>query len=201
MNKDHYTEGYKERVEDVKPVYSYKCPNCHYVGKFPNRLDVKVEIKCYRCHSIYRALLPDEEIKNSIPEDRNGSPIFYELLERMAKVHDSKSHDYASNTDPFGNYHFAGQLSKLFNNPDDAGFVGRIGEKLYRLANLENSGKIAVNESVEDTELDICVIITLWMADRRDRRNKKIEMVRKIKNQMNSGDWSGSLPSDKTPKP
>jgi hypothetical protein len=106
-------------------------------------------------------------------KSRNGSPTFYKLLETMAELHDRKSHDYASNDSPTGNYRFAGMLSKLFNNPDDAGFVGRIGEKLYRLANLENSGKVAKNESIEDTELDICVIIALWMADRRDRRASK----------------------------
>lgn len=120
---------------------------------------------------------------------RHGSPIFYELLERMAKIHDNKSHDYASNTDPFGNYHFAGQLSKLFNNPDDAGFIGRIGEKLYRLANLENSGKIPINEMVEDTEIDICVITALWMADRKNRRFKRDAMLDKVKTKM--GEWEG----------
>lgn len=91
----------------------------------------------------------------------------------MAETHSRKSHDYASNENPYGNYHFAGMLSQLFRNPDDAGFVGRIGEKLYRLANLENSGKAAQNETIEDTEIDIAVIVTLWMADRAERRGKK----------------------------
>ncbi len=106
---------------------------------------------------------------------RNGSPIFYALLDKMADVHDRKSHDYASNSDPSGNYHFAGKMSQLFKNPDDAGFIGRIGEKLYRLANLENPTAEGIykqprNESVEDTEDDLCVIMVLWMADRRNRR-------------------------------
>jgi len=102
---------------------------------------------------------------------RNGSPIFYSLLERMAEIHDRKSHDYASNDNPYGNYKFAGQMSKLFDNPDDAGFLGRIAEKLYRLANLENGiGKTPSNETVEDTEIDICVITALWMASRKERR-------------------------------
>lgn len=103
---------------------------------------------------------------------RNGSPRFYKLLEEMAETHDKKSHDYASNENPSGNYHFAGSLAKLFNDFCDAGFVGRIGEKIYRLANLENGGKQPTNESVEDTERDIAVITCLWMADRRDRRGK-----------------------------
>src|SRR5215471_19798023 len=94
---------------------------------------------------------------------RNGSPTFYALLNEMADTHDSKSHDYASNDNPSGNYHFAGQLAVLFaHSPKDAGFIGRIGEKLYRLANLESGGKTPKNESVEDTERDICVITALW---------------------------------------
>lgn len=101
---------------------------------------------------------------------KNGSPLFYALLKSMSNLHDRKSHDYASNNDPYANYRFAGKLSKLFNNPDDSGFLGRLAEKIYRLANLENSNKTPSNESIEDTELDLCVIMTLWMASRRDSR-------------------------------
>ena len=115
---------------------------------------------------------------------RHGSPIFYKLLEEMAETHDKKSHDYASNSDPAGNYHFAGQLSKLFDNPDDAGFIGRIGEKIYRLANLENGNKVVRNESIEDTERDICVITALWVADRRFRRIP----IQSVSNQMSASD-------------
>lgn len=104
---------------------------------------------------------------------RNGNPKFYELLEEMANTHDKKSHDYASNENPSGNYHFAGQVANMFSHsPQDAGFVGRLAEKLYRIANLEGAGKAAKNESVEDTERDICVIAALWIADRRQRREK-----------------------------
>lgn len=101
---------------------------------------------------------------------KHGSPTFYALLEEMADTHDRKSHDYASNSNPAGNYHFAGLLSKLFDNPDDAGFIGRIGEKLFRIANLENNNKVAANETIEDTERDIVTITALWIATRRDRR-------------------------------
>jgi hypothetical protein len=101
---------------------------------------------------------------------RHGSPTFYALLEEMSVIHDKKSHDYASNDNPYGNYHFAGQLSKLFSNSKDSGFIGRLGEKLYRLANLENRNLVPDNESIEDTERDIVVITALWISDRRDRR-------------------------------
>lgn len=101
---------------------------------------------------------------------KHGSDSFYLLLEQMGDIHNRKSHDYASNGNPFANYHFAGQLSKLFNNPDDSGFIGRLAEKIYRIANIENAGKTTLNESIEDTETDICVITALWIASRRERR-------------------------------
>lgn len=113
----------------------------------------------------------------------NGSPEFYKLLEEAAETHNKKSHDYASNDNPFANYKFAGMMSKLFNNPDDSGFIGRIGEKLYRLANLENNSKSPANESIEDTEKDIVTITALWVAMRRERR-KKNEILAKEQQQI-----------------
>ncbi len=125
--------------------------------------------------------------------ERHGSATFYDLLERMGITHDKKSHDYASNDNPYGNYHFAGQVSSMFaHSPQDAGFAGRLAEKIYRLANLESSGKSAKNESVDDTEIDIAVITALWMADRIDRRleknrvelNKFVDMGRSLRSSL-----------------
>jgi hypothetical protein len=114
-----------------------------------------------------------EEFPDGKGRPRYGNPRFYDLLGKLAELHDKKSHDYASNDNPSGNYHFAGQLASMFSHsPEDAGFIGRIAEKIYRLANLESGGKRPQNESIEDTERDICVITLLWMTDRADRRNK-----------------------------
>ncbi len=111
--------------------------------------------------------------------NRHGSSTFYALLDQMAKTHSTKSHDYANDNNPYGNYHFAGLVANLFkHNSQDAGFAGRIAEKLYRLANLESAAKTPVNESIEDTEKDICVIVCLWMADRRDRRETALRYIR-----------------------
>jgi len=103
-----------------------------------------------------------------------GSKTFYDLLKEAGQLHSLKSHDYASDKDPYANYKFAGQMSKLFDDPDDSGFVGRIAEKLYRLANLENNRKEPKNESVEDTERDLCVLMILWMSMRKDRRKTEV---------------------------
>lgn len=121
-------------------------------------------------------------------EARNGMPEFYALLEEAAETHHRKSHDYASNDNPSGNYHFAGKVALLFaHSEQDAGFVGRIAEKIYRLANLEGSKKSALNETVADTETDILTITALWMADRRRRRNNQSQALHSA---INMGDIS-----------
>jgi hypothetical protein len=98
------------------------------------------------------------------------SKTFYDLLKDAGQLHALKAHDYASDEDPYGNYKFAGLMSKLFDDADDSGFMGRIGEKIYRLANLQNNQKEPKNETVEDTERDLCVLMILWMSMRKDRR-------------------------------
>lgn len=106
-------------------------------------------------------------------QDRYGSPTFYALVKEIADLHHRKSHDYASDDNPYGNYHFAGHISSMFaHSPEDAGFAGRVAEKIYRLANLEKDNKKPLNESIEDTEKDIATIVILWMASRRDKRAK-----------------------------
>ncbi len=116
-----------------------------------------------------------EEYPSGLGRIRNGSPIFYELLSEMAETHDKKSHDYASDQQPFNNYRFAGELAALFaHSPSDLGFISRIAEKIYRLSNLEVAKKQPKNESIEDTERDIAVITCLWMASRKDLRLAKI---------------------------
>lgn len=126
------------------------------------------------CNGLIECRWLKYQMMEEISTKRHGSPVFYKLIEEVADIHNKKSHDYASNDDPYANYKFAGLLSKLFNNSDDAGFIGRIGEKLYRLANLDNNNKKVLNESIEDTERDIVTITALWVAMRRERRAKEI---------------------------
>jgi len=114
-----------------------------------------------------------------MPADR-GSKTFHELLKEAGQLHSLKSHDYATDEDPYGNYRFAGMMSQLFKSADDAGFVARIGEKMFRLANLENNAKAPKNESIEDSERDICTIVVLWISMRRDRRREWQQMMKTV---------------------
>lgn len=107
-------------------------------------------------------------------KSRAGSPEFYDLMQEMADLHDKKSHDYTTDNDPFGNYRFSGLISTMFGySANDAGFAGRLAEKIYRIYALESRGAVPKNESVADTERDIAVIAALWMASRREARKKR----------------------------
>jgi hypothetical protein len=136
-------------------------------------------VKCISCERNFTPVeaqaRKDFQIPIHVAEPKHGSPTFYKLLEEMSETHSKKSHDYASNDNPFGNYTFAGKIACMFAHSElDAGFVGRFAEKLFRLANLESSKKTPSNESIEDTERDMCVIIALWMAARRDNRKQSV---------------------------
>jgi hypothetical protein len=69
-------------------------------------------------------------------EERKGSKEFHELLDRMREVHEKKSHDYATEDNPFSNFEYAAQIVKAFTQPIDQVFAGIIGIKLARISEL-----------------------------------------------------------------
>ena len=146
---------------------TYICTRCKITRSPEASADWRTTLLwCPKCKTTTQWAEQDES------EIRHGSQTFYKLLEESAAIHDKKNHDYATNKDPFGNYRFAGELSKLFSNPTDAGLIGRFGEKLFRLSNLETKEDAVVkNESIDDTEIDLLTIIGLFVANRKDRRN------------------------------
>lgn len=141
-------------------------------------------IKCFQCNyewdSAHTAICPrcgrpynfESEKSRLKMQPRNGSATFYKLLEQAGEIHDSKSHDYASSDDPFGNYTFAGKIADMFEDHTDMGLIGRFAEKLFRLSNLET--KEPKNETIEDAEIDLLIIIGLFISNRRDRRKSNL---------------------------
>lgn len=114
------------------------------------------------------AIGPGEKITTA----RRGNLLFYQILEEAASIHEKKSHDYAINSDPMVNYRTAGMIAHKFRDHTEAGLAGRFAEKVMRLLVLEEKIEV-LNESVEDTENDLLVILALFIARRRERRAEK----------------------------
>lgn len=87
---------------------------------------------------------------------RYGDPRFYDLLNELAALHSSKSHDYTPDGDPLANFHRA----ERFGVPAWKGALVRLGDKIGRLEQLA-SGKDPANESMQDTLKDTAVYALL----------------------------------------
>ena len=82
----------------------------------------------------------------------NGHPLFYKLLEVMAKIHSDKNHDYASKADPFLNF----RESEGFGIDAGKGVMVRMSDKWSRLKQLELKGEALVkDEALIDTLIDL----------------------------------------------
>lgn len=88
---------------------------------------------------------------------------FHDLMKECIEIHDKKSHDYASDKNPFSNFEGAAEIVEQFIKPIDQVFAGIIGIKLTRLAQLLN-GKTPLNESIDDTFKDAVNYFALWGA-------------------------------------
>lgn len=91
---------------------------------------------------------------------------FEDIVNKCLDIHKRKGHDYAEDGDKFSNFKFASELAKHFEDPMDKTFVTMIGIKIARLAALQD--KTALNESVEDTRLDLTTYCILWMEFRTE---------------------------------
>lgn len=98
----------------------------------------------------------ETHVDADVPSYRHGDPRFYDLLNEIASLHSSKSHDYTPDGDPLANFH----RSERFGVPAWKGALVRIGDKLGRLEQLA-SGKDPKNESLRDTLVDTAVYALL----------------------------------------
>lgn len=90
------------------------------------------------------------------------NPRFDAQLERMAEIHNRKSHDYARDDNAFSNFEYAALVAQPFTDPVDRVFATMIGIKLARLAELTAAGKEPQNESLRDTFDDLATYAALW---------------------------------------
>lgn len=87
----------------------------------------------------------------------NGSPRFYELLEKIALTHAKKNADYAKKGDPLSNLKSS---EKYFLVPAYIGTAIRMADKWERFTNLIRKGKegpAVKTESIKDTLEDLAV--------------------------------------------
>jgi len=94
------------------------------------------------------------------------NPRFHKLLDKIREIHDSKSHDYAGTEDPFSNF----RQCEKFGIPAWKGLMVRMSDKWSRLTNLATKDA-KVNESFEDTLLDLSIYSLICILLREDAKN------------------------------
>ena len=82
---------------------------------------------------------------------RSGSSAFVQLLDEMRRLHESKSADYGSESDPLANIR---QGAEFVNIEHWRGCMVRIADKVQRLRTYCRTGRL-VHEGVRDTLLDL----------------------------------------------
>jgi len=90
----------------------------------------------------------------------------------MEEIHDRKRHDYSA-VGYYQNFERSALLASWFKNDQDKAFVVLIGTKLARLAALLDS-KEPLNESIDDTFLDLNIYCGLWSSMRAEMREVSI---------------------------
>lgn len=105
-----------------------------------------------------------------------GNPHYTKLIEKIQKVHETKSHDYAQDDNVFSNFEYAAAVSEIFKDPVDKVFVTMIAIKLARMAELRN-GKSPKNESILDTGEDGTNYFAIWVS----RIMKELDEVERLK--------------------
>lgn len=91
------------------------------------------------------------------------SEAFHRILIELGELHDKKSADYGTDSDPFSNIRF----SHWWGVPPIIGVLVRIGDKLARLQTWTKTRKLS-NEGVADTFRDIavyCIIALVLLAE------------------------------------
>lgn len=118
------------------------------------------------------------------------------LLDEIVALHEKKAKDYAHSGDPYSNFRKAAQIAAGFTGVD-AVFATLIGVKLARIQELTQPGRIANNESLDDSFIDLTNYCAIWTAYRRDERipaplpptsYPADPLPRKVGKQVNPGD-------------
>lgn len=88
---------------------------------------------------------------------------FTQVLDEIKALHDKKQADYGTEDDQFANI----RASELFGFPAWVGAVMRAQDKIHRIQTFSRKGRL-VNETVEDSLLDLAVYAVIALAMHRE---------------------------------
>lgn len=94
-----------------------------------------------------------ETLKHVQMSRHPSSQKFHDLLDEIARLHDSKQHDYGKPDDPFRNVRSAEE----FGIAPWLGCTLRMNDKISRIKSFAINGGVLKHESVEDSLKDIAV--------------------------------------------
>ena len=97
---------------------------------------------------------------------------FAKILAEVQAMHDKKQKDYGKQGDPFSNV----RASEDFGIPGWVGCLVRANDKMRRLQKFAQGG-ILVNESVEDSFLDLITYVAIGLAIFREQQTLSAEPV------------------------
>jgi len=92
---------------------------------------------------------------------------FQDIIDEMVSLHDKKRKDYGKDTDPYANIRAGSQFIGV---PDVVGCLMRMNDKMFRLSAWCH-GSTMVNESVEDSLMDLAVYAIIALDLIREQNN------------------------------
>lgn len=92
------------------------------------------------------------------------------LIDKAKKLLTRKNHDYTSGQGTrYENFERSAIIASWFKSDIDKSFANHVGNKIARLATLLDA-KEPVNESIEDTFVDLVNYCALWGANRTENK-------------------------------
>jgi len=106
---------------------------------------------------------------SSLSKKRPGHPRFYQLLEQIGDLHDRKNQNYSKEADPLSNL----RQCESFGIPAYLGALVRLSDKFSRTQELAKGKKDLVQESFQDTLMDMAVYALLTIILFEENLEKK----------------------------
>jgi len=146
INKGSYAKNLGSILKDQGSPKSRKDGESEFSSSISETF--KVTLPKYNSSIIESIVIPEDYATET---EKVRNPKFSNLLDKMAKIHNKKNQDYASDSNTYSNFEFAATYAQV---PLYKVYLVLEGIKTARLHELLGKGKTAQNESIDDTLLD-----------------------------------------------